>query len=212
MLQQGLLEEVATLNTFASEQAAQGELVDDTRGIWVSIGHKEFKAYSTALAAGVEDQHRLSKLKMEGLERTKIATRQYSKRQVRWIRIKLLNALAEARSSESLYLLDGTNVDGFEESVVQPAADLTETFLRGESMPEPRSLSSAAAEMLVVERGNEVARDGEKWSKQHCVACDVTCVLPEQWQQHIKSKTHKKLVSKMKAAKAAETELNGQRY
>jgi tRNA dimethylallyltransferase len=203
MLSQGLLDEVSTLNAFASQQAAQGEPVDETRGIWVSIGHKEFKAYSAALAESASDENQLAKLKAEGLERTKIATRQYAKRQVRWIKIKLVEALAEANASECLYLLDGTDVSNYGETVVRPAADLTERYLQAGSMPEPKTMSAAAAEMLDTQRGNATMEMGEKWTKQHCVACNVTCVLPEQWQQHTRSKTHKKLVSKLRAKESA---------
>ncbi|EGP90612.1 uncharacterized protein MYCGRDRAFT_35500 [Zymoseptoria tritici IPO323] len=204
MLDQGLLREVETLNAFANAQAAQGTPVDETRGIWVSIGHKEFKTYSAALAAGMEDEKQLQKLKAEGLERTKIATRQYSKRQVRWIKIKLIDALAEAGSSDSLYLLDGTEVDKFDENVSRPATDLTKRFLEAGSMPEPSSLSSAAAELLGVQRDKDWTDDGQKWTKQHCAACNVTCVLPEQWRQHIRSKAHKKLCAKGSAKRSSD--------
>ncbi|KJX98922.1 trna isopentenyltransferase like protein [Zymoseptoria brevis] len=202
MLDQGLLQEVETLNAFANAQAAQGTPVDETRGIWVSIGHKEFKVYSAALAEGMEDQKQLQKLKAEGLERTKIATRQYSKRQVRWIKIKLVDALAEAGSSDSLYLLDGTEVDKFDENVRGPADDLTKRFLEAGSMPEPSSLSSAAAELLGVQRDKGRTDDGGEWTKQHCATCNVTCVLPEQWRQHIRSKTHKKLCAKVSSKRS----------
>lgn len=200
MLESGLLQEVATLNDFADAEIVKGNALDQTRGIWVSIGHKEFKDYSAALKENVKDKQLLESLKMEGLERTKIATRQYSKRQLKWIRIKLVNALIEAKLSNQLYLLDGTDVAAYKETVVNPALELTRQFLQAEDMPLPESLSPLAAELLAPKREYDLAARPELWTKQLCTACNVTCVTPVQWQQHTRSKTHKKLVSKQKLA------------
>lgn len=198
MLKAGLLDEVRTLNTHAEAETAAGTPVDETRGIWVSIGYKEFKQYSRALEAGNVVEKDLAKLKAEALERTQIATRQYAKRQVRWIRIKLATALNEAGAKESLYLLDGSDVSNFDSSVIEPAAELTKGFLDASPMPTPDGMSPLAAEMLQAKSKYDVSAKPDKWTKQHCDVCNVTCVIEEQWQQHVKSKAHAKLVSKRK--------------
>ena len=196
MFEQGLLSEVQELNAFARTEAAAGRPVDETRGIWVSIGHKEFKTYVQALEGGDASSERLEKFKEEALERTKIATRQYSKRQLRWIRIKLVNALSEADASQSLYLLGGTNAASFKQNVVDPAIDLTHKYLSGSSMPEPTSMNELAVELLVAKRDYDLSASPHKWARQHCELCNVTCVTEEQWAMHIKSKAHRKLASK----------------
>ena len=198
MLEAGLLQEVRTLNAHAEEEAMAGRPVDETRGIWVSIGYKEYKDYVHALEAGDTDEKDLEKLKADALERTKIATRQYAKRQVRWIRIKLVNALSEANCSNNFYLLDGSDVSKFAATVEDPAAELTQTFLHGSPMPRPEDTSTMAAELLKPKREYDLSAKPETWTKQHCEVCDVTCVIQEQWKQHVGSKTHKKLVSKRK--------------
>lgn len=203
MLDSGLLEEVSTLNDFSNAEMARGNTPDHTRGIWVSIGYKEFRDYSVALGKKVRDERLLEVLKSEALEKTKIATRQYSKRQLKWIRIKLVNALLEAKLSGQLYLLDGSDVASYHQTVVQPALDLTKQFLQAEDMPLPEALSPLAADLLVPKREYDLAARPELWMKQHCTACNVTCVTPLQWQQHTRSKTHKKLVSKQKLAENA---------
>lgn len=199
MLDSGLLQEVATLNNFAKSETAKGATPNQDRGIWVSIGHKEFKDYSAALEEDVDEQG-LDVLKLEALEKTKIATRQYSKRQLRWIRIKFVNALIEARLISQLYLLDGSDVAAYSDTVVNPALELTGKFLRAEDMPAPESLSSLAAELLAPKRNYDLGARPELWAKQHCTACNVTCVTPLQWQQHTRGKTHKKLASRQKLA------------
>jgi len=198
MLQRGLLDEVRTLHDYATEHSAQ-QPIDDSRGIWVSIGYKEFSAYTTALAKGEATEADLQALKEDAIERTKIATRQYAKRQTRWIRIKLLQALQAAHATSFLYLLDGTSVADFEGKVLSPAADVTRAFLSDEPMPEPKDMSEAAAEVLTVaakQDADSVASSPKKWLRQKCELCGVTCVTEKQWEAHARSRAHRRLVSK----------------
>ncbi|KAK5167823.1 tRNA dimethylallyltransferase, mitochondrial [Saxophila tyrrhenica] len=205
MMADGLLGEVRELSAFAEGHAADGVDIDETRGIWVSIGYKEFKAYTTALQNGSASDQELRKLKAEAIERTQIATRQYAKRQLRWIRIKLVNALASENASNSLYLLDGSDISHFDPDVVGPALELTRIFLNGSNpMPDPASMSSTAKDLLTPSRDYDLAATPEKWTRQHCELCGVTCITEEQWGMHVKSKAHRKL--KAKAKKADETE------
>lgn len=197
MLEQGLLDEVQTLNESTDLQSGS-EPVDETRGIWVSIGCKEFKKYVLAFKEGKKSENELNKLKVDAIERTKIATRQYARRQVRWIRIKLVNALAEANASSQLYLLDGSDISRFDAAVGAPSLELSSLWLRGLRMPDPIEISAVAADVLKPNRDHEISAAPERWLKQHCDVCDVTCVIEEQWQQHIKSKAHRKLASKRK--------------
>jgi tRNA dimethylallyltransferase len=199
MLQRGLLDEVRTLHDYATEHSAQ-QPIDDSRGIWVSIGYKEFSAYTAALASGEASDTDLQALKDEAIERTKIATRQYAKRQTRWIRIKLLQALQAAHATSSLYLLDGTSVADFEAKVLSPAADVTRDFLAGGPMPEPKDLSAAAAEVFTAAVSHQDPESGasapKKWLRQKCELCGVTCVTEKQWAAHARSRAHRRLVSK----------------
>lgn len=201
MLASGLLDEVNALADFAAAEALEGRPVDETRGIWVSIGYKEFKEYVHALRHGPSDAKELSRLKAEALERTKIATRQYAKRQVRWIRIKLVNALQEANARDCLYLLDGADVAAFDARVIDSAIDITRSFLTATSpLLDPKSLSDTAAEMLTPKRDYDLSAQPQRWLKQHCDVCGVTCVTEDQWGMHVKSKAHRKLVSRSKKA------------
>ena len=205
MLGQGLLDEVSQLHNYATEQSESGQLVDESRGIWVSIGYKEFKAYITALQSGTASEADLQALKDEAIERTKIATRQYAKRQTRWIRLKLLHALqsqaptSQEESSETggkLYLLDGTSVPDFQRNVFAPAADITQAFLSSSPMPDPLGLSAAAAEHLSVKQDQDKAKIPQSWIRRQCDLCGVTCVTEKQWEAHARSRAHRRLVSK----------------
>jgi tRNA dimethylallyltransferase len=205
MLNRGLLDEVRQLHQYATEQCESGQPVDESRGIWVSIGFKEFKAYITALQTGTANETDLQVLKDEAIERTKIATRQYAKRQTRWIRLKLLHAL-QSQSSTSwedpsetaarLYLLDGTSITEFEKNVLSTAGDVTQAFLCDSTMPDPIGLSAAAAEYLSAKKDLETTKTPQSWVIRECDLCGVTCATEKQWEAHARSRAHRRLVSK----------------
>lgn len=198
MLAQGLLHEVQTLNEQADQQAAVGTPADETRGIWVSIGYKEFKTYQQALQAASMDAKELERLKEEAVEKTKIATRQYAKRQLRWLRIKLINALSSAVVSDHCFMFDGSNVEAFGKDVVEPAGDLTQRFLMGAQLPDPKSTSSMAEAMLTPKQAFDLSAAPEKWARQVCDVCNMTAVTERDWQQHVKSRSHRTAISKKK--------------
>jgi tRNA A37 N6-isopentenylltransferase MiaA len=87
-------------------------------------GYKEFDEYLAAIENGEKDSAILKSLKEQSVERMKVATRRYAKRQVQWIRNKLLPtiwntqdtikeltipsiSLSPSKSIE-IYLLDAT--------------------------------------------------------------------------------------------------------
>lgn len=201
MLARGLIDEVSQLHEYAVAQEAE-KPVDESRGIWVSIGYKEFKAYIAALRTGAVSEEDLQALKAEAIERTKIATRQYAKRQTRWIRLKLLLALqsqpqtSQTETAGMFYLLDGTSVPDFESTVLSPAAETTQAFLSGTPMPEPKDLSAAAAEQLSVKPDRDHSNMHKNWVRRRCDLCGVTCVTDKQWEAHARSRAHRRLVSK----------------
>jgi len=194
MMQSGLLDEVQTLDDFRRSNEAAGEDVDKTRGIWVSIGYKEFEAYQQYLASGNILESQLVKLKEKAIEQTQAATRQYSNRQERWIRIKLLNSISHAHALSCMFLLDGTDLTKWNEHVLQPAQELTEKFLNGEPLPEPASLSDAAKKMLTPKR-DDISQRRDLWLRRTCDVCGVTSVTAADWEKHIKSRGHHKAIA-----------------
>lgn len=195
MLKSGLLEEVQTLADFAEKQEAIGEAVDVSRGIWVAIGYKEFLEYQAAIRQGNVSEAEMQKLLEQAVEKTKTGTRQYAKRQIRWIRIKLNHALDAAGARSHFFMLDGSDLSSWEENVSETGMKLVDTFLRDESLPDPPSLSPLAAEMLTPKRHDMSAR-ADLWSRQHCEACNMTAVTESDWSQHLKSRKHRRIISK----------------
>lgn len=203
MIDEGLLDEVSELEEIREERESNGEVIDMTRGIWVSIGYKEFRKYQHSLNLSAEAEE-LGKLKLKATEQTQAATRQYSNRQIRWIRIKLLNALSKAGALDKTFLLDGTDLGNWSQNVLQPACDVVGKFLHAEQLPDPTTISDAASEYLALKR-DDIGKNRNLWLRQTCEVCDVTSVTAADWDKHVKSHGHKKAVSaKAKRDQAAQ--------
>ncbi|KAK8209238.1 tRNA isopentenyltransferase-like protein [Phyllosticta capitalensis] len=196
MLENGLLNEVEELNEFQNQRKD----VDLTRGIWVSIGYKELIPYFRALGGGLVSEDWLEKSKAQAIEQIKAGTRQYAKRQIKYIRIQLLNAIKDTRLSDKLFVLDGTDVSKFEDSVEKPALEIAEQFLNGDTLPDATTLSEAAKEMLTPKRDYVLSERRDLWVKRECEMCNVIVVGEEDWKKHVKGRMHRIKEKKRKKA------------
>ncbi|KAF2838269.1 tRNA isopentenyltransferase [Patellaria atrata CBS 101060] len=191
MLENGLLDEVRKMHEYLQEQETHGRFVDKTRGIWQSIGYKQFEDYTVALQSTNTSEKDLAKLRMSGVEQMKGATRRFSKRQARWIRIKLFNALREFDALSNLFLLDGTDIKTWNDNVQSPAFNVCSKFLKSHELPSPTSLSSAASEMLQPLKGYDLSQRQDLWERRTCEFCNTVTVTEDAWLLHIKSRPHK---------------------
>ncbi|KAK7539217.1 tRNA isopentenyltransferase-like protein [Phyllosticta citricarpa] len=198
MLEKGLLEEVEELHEFQNQR----ENIDLTRGIWVSIGYKELLPYLRARGAGLASEDWLEKSKAKAIEQIKAGTRQYAKRQIKFIRIQLLNALKDTRLSNNMFVLDGTDVSQFADNVERPALDIAEQFLNGDTLPDAMALSEAAKEMLTPKRDYVLSERRDLWVKRECEMCNVIVVGDEDWKKHVKGRMHRIKEKKRKKAGA----------
>jgi len=219
MITRGLLSEVQELSCFAKHHESEtGTALDQTRGIWVSIGYKEFLEYQDAQSSNSSLEPKLEKLKMAAIDKTQAATRQYANRQVKWIRIKLLNALLNAGEMNNTFLVDGSDISSWEANVVEPATAVTGQFLANQTLPEPSSLSAAAVEMLKPKREYDLGQRPDLWQKKTCETCGTIAVTENDWSLHVKSRAHRRAVGakkkqenademREKSVKAAQTDL-----
>ena len=184
MLRDGLLMEVESLHTFQREQQSEEPVADQSRGIWIAIGYKEFLPYLLAMKAGATSAKDLERLKLDGIEKTHIRTRQYAKSQTRWIRGKLLAALGRENLDNSLFLLDATDLSKWRENVMAVADQITTAFLGGNDLPEPRDYFEAAHSML------RPIKDQKSYARQ-CEVCDKIIMTEDAWETHLKGRKHK---------------------
>lgn len=198
MMQAGLLDEVKSMNDYLLRHTQLGQEVDSSRGIWVSIGWKEFEPYLSALKSGTATPEKLAELLAVSIEQTKTATRQYAKRQTRWIRLKLIPGLSNQKKLDSLYLLDGTDLTNWSESVSKSALDVTADFLAGNELRAPSSLSAVAKELLTPERSYDHSDRRDLWVRNECEICHIVCNTEELWQSHLKGRTHRRGLKKQR--------------
>lgn len=180
MISNGLLEEVHSMYSLLQTQAAQGNKIDDTRGIWIAIGFKEMLPYVTSPVKTAEE-------KQEGVQRMKAATRQYAKSQNRWIHLKLLHAMKEAGLERNIFLLDATDTSQFAWSIEAIAGNIVSAFLAGDSLPVSTELSDLAKKMLL-------PKVKETSHARYCEACKKTMMFETEWLKHLKSKGHKNAI------------------
>jgi tRNA dimethylallyltransferase len=200
MVEAGLMDEVTSLDTMLQQKLNSGLQVDLSRGIWASIGWKEFEPYLHALREGEASQKQLNTLYDESLFRMKAATRQYAKRQLRWIRLKLMPELIKRDALERLFLMDGTDVSSWANSVSDPAIRITEDFLLGNSLPNPSELSPLAKEFLDYEESLEQVQSKDRWVPRTCDICHTIVMTEKEWQVHFTTRAHRRMKKKYQKA------------
>ncbi|KAJ2771815.1 tRNA dimethylallyltransferase, mitochondrial, partial [Coemansia nantahalensis] len=140
MVERGLLDELRQLAAEFGDPAT----LDFTVGLRQAIGFRELAP--CLRGAGVDEP-----LRQAGLEAMKAATRRYAKRQVLWIRNKLLPecraTLAKPTRAHG-FVLDATDLGAWDTAVRDTAIAIARQFVAGSAMPAPESLSSAAAAVL----------------------------------------------------------------
>lgn len=191
MVQDGLIEEARTLVQLKDKLTLQGISVDTSKGIWVSIGYKEMEPFVNQQASEADPKRHSQKLQ-EALESVKAGTRRYAKRQNRYIRIRLADALKDANQMDKLFLLDCTSLDEWESVVFSPSAKLVDSFLKGEKLPAPGSLSPLAKQM------SETILDGKTGAQRvarTCETCQKILMTDKEWVGHLSSRGHKKTVA-----------------
>ncbi|KAF8841003.1 tRNA isopentenyltransferase [Paxillus ammoniavirescens] len=219
MIKLGLLDEIRALQKIASSSSVHGFLgdlgqqdgfsssvnePDYTLGIYQCIGFKEFRDFLSSPAAS-------AKTFSNGVEDMKRSTRKYAKRQVAWLRNKLVPAIHTANASvdckvpvASMYLLDATALgDEWTSNVLSPAQSIMNSFLQHEELPDPASLSAAAMAMLT-NTGKPVNPSAVLQARRR-VECPVCTTNPSQpvtieegqeWDSHCGTRSHRRLAAK----------------
>lgn len=204
MVESGLVDEAVALTALEKDLAERGSPVDKTKGIWVSIGYKEMEPciqeQQTSGANSPQTSHALA----QAVEAVKAGTRRYAKRQSRYIRIRLANALQQAGEFKMLFLLDGTNLENWDTDVFEQAQMLVRSFLDGETLPEHKTLSELAKRMLSAsdERGvtNRMAK--------RCETCDKILMTTDEWDRHVSSRGHKKAAAAQRKRDATSSQVS----
>lgn len=183
MIEQGLVNELLDFHRRYNEQRVQNQIVDYTKGVFQSIGFKEFHKYLMLNSEGRASEvgRQIFATAVEDLKRV---TRKYAKKQRRWIVNRLLG-ISSNRQVPPVYSLETTDVDKWNECVTQPSLSIVRSFIESARCPysplgkqETLGLPISMAE------------------KHFCNSCGRIFIGKFQWNCHIKSRRHKRLAQK----------------
>jgi len=192
------------VRTESQSSDSENLMIDYTLGIYQSIGYKEFHDYLAM-------PQRSDKAFSDAVENMKQSTRKYAKRQVSWLRNKLLPATYAANASAQetdlvtpTYLLDATELgENWNAGVRILGQQITEAFLAKQKLPDPKSLSDVAREMLTInDKPTNPTAILNARRRTICPVCTTNTKQPimveegNEWELHQKSRTHHKLVSR----------------
>ncbi|RHY29453.1 hypothetical protein DYB32_005124 [Aphanomyces invadans] len=170
MVQAGLVLEIEALMDNIQHHLAASPIPLGQKGISQAIGFKEFRPYLEARAAG----HDTATVLEQCIEQLKIGTRQYAKRQLTWIRNRIVPR------NIPVYKLDTTDVAQWPTNVTAPAMAIVSAFLKNESIDVPACVASVDVD------------SADKKVKNLCEPCgNREFVGLAQWNEHLRSKGHR---------------------
>ncbi|KAK7043775.1 tRNA dimethylallyltransferase, mitochondrial [Paramarasmius palmivorus] len=207
MVERGMLNEVRSLREMTASNHEGNGGSDFTFGVFQSIGYREFHRYLSL-------QNPTEKDYQTALDNMKTSTRQYAKKQVSWLRNKLLPALYASNVEGDLshtYLLDATDLANWNANVQDPALQITNAFLVRKPLPDPYSICDTANTMLRVEpKPTDPSAVLLARRKVICPECTIDPSQPfmveegKEWSDHLTSRAHKYSIRKRTQASRIE--------
>ncbi|XP_046736568.1 tRNA dimethylallyltransferase [Diprion similis] len=188
MLEAGLVQELLDFHRRYNEgRIKENALPDYTKGIFQSIGFKEFHDYLIL----PEDQRCSStgeKLLKLGIENLKLRTRRYARRQQRWVTNRFIRRFD--RQVPPVYALDCTDITQWDQKVLGPAMSIITDRLEGQT-PSHKSLNDNKTE-------NPAVPDSSFERSHYCETCERVFVGDFQWKAHMEGKKHQRVAKRKK--------------
>lgn len=198
MVKQGLLGEIR--HFYEKYVKPFGAAVDYTKGILQTIGFKEFEPYllkydesedrklEEYFRGDVDVPESLKELN-ECLDRLKLVTQRYSKKQIKWVKNRFLRAADKNREIPPIYQLDTTNPDQWDHLVSEPAHNVIDHYLDKTQELKVRP--------LILTESPAIVKSNTKGTF-FCDSCQRVFVEQSQWEIHRKSNRHKKVLEKLR--------------
>ncbi|XP_055911451.1 tRNA dimethylallyltransferase [Eupeodes corollae] len=214
MLELGLLPEI---RNFYKENLIDSCENKYTKGILQTIGLKEFIPYleqfneeddqkneaylksnnykisepNGVKVDGVNDRPKGYDVLISCLDRLKLVTNRYSKKQIKWIKNRFLSYID--RQVPDLYKLDTSDVSQWNSEVYLPAVDVIESIING-----------VKPKLEPLEKLDHPGKGLNEETTNYCPTCERVFIGEFQWNLHLTSNKHKKRKeSQRKKEKAA---------
>lgn len=196
MVKEGLLCEIREFHR--SFIKPFGDQLDYTKGILQTIGFKEFLPYLEKFDE-TEDNTIVNYLNdpseaeapqsmqtlNDCLDQLKLVTKRYSKKQLKWVKNRFLNASQRNREIPPIYKLDSSHPERWDEVVLSPSINVIENAV------DSNFKLKYCPETQITE--------GQIWNREvtnFCEICQKTFVGEFQWTSHMKSNRHKRVLAK----------------
>lgn len=184
MLSTGGLEEIKELYAYYKKHKLEASKLEN--GVWQVIGFKEFLPWL--------DQSDNADL-ADCIEKMKIRTKQYAKKQVKWIKKMLIPDV-----NGQVYVLDATDLSEWDANVSSRATEIVADFINDrkiEALYAPPNLQ----ELLNHESKNS-PKCNQDWQQYSCNICKdkndkmLVAIGAKNWEIHLKSRRHKANLNK----------------
>ncbi|KAG4305517.1 hypothetical protein PORY_001073 [Pneumocystis oryctolagi] len=192
-----------SINNNCISENVESKDPDSFRGIWQAIGFKAFLPYLELPEDTIPSvKHAYF---MRSIAAMQLSTRQYARKQIKWIRNKLYPLCLSSGPDIRFYLLDATNLSDWETRVQNLAITLaTGYFLHDRQGPDPLSLSETAMRLLTSKPVLNYASQTELWKHYVCDVCKTSSGEPfiaiglPQWMTHVQGRRHRTRLARHK--------------
>ncbi|CAI4036561.1 hypothetical protein SMKI_15G4090 [Saccharomyces mikatae IFO 1815] len=181
MLERGALQEIEQLYEYYNRNKFSPEQCEN--GVWQVIGFKEFLPW---LSRKPDD----STVQLEDcIERMKTRTRQYAKRQVKWIKKMLIPDI-----KGDIYLLDATDLSQWDVTASQRAIAISNNFINNVPIEQERAPEDLRD---LLSEGETTMKKLADWTHFTCNVCrnqdgkNVVAIGQKYWNIHLSSRRHK---------------------
>jgi len=188
MIKRGLLEEVLDLDTYLRGYPEYKEHLKEGRGIFKALGFKELIPWATEVRQQPDNQTKIEKLRLEGVDTVKMRTKRYAKRQQAWLRNRFGD---EHRFAPliSLTRLDSSNYDMWESSVLKPALTIAGRLQNEGSSHNKNGATDDPTSIIL-----SSTKDGQR---RRCWVCDGFVLTGKRdWEVHQTSNRHKRAIKR----------------
>lgn len=184
MLDSGGMEEINQLYDYYKKNNMTRD--DCENGVWQVIGFKEFLPWLEKNNADSDNNVILD----DGIEKMKIRTRQYAKRQVKWIRKMLIPDI-----NGDIYILNASDLSKWHKLVCDRSIDIASSFMTNEKIIQDHAPDELK---FLLPDATEFSTINNK-PKAHytCTICkdhddnELILVGKDIWNIHLKSRRHR---------------------
>ncbi|XP_074099505.1 tRNA dimethylallyltransferase isoform X2 [Cotesia typhae] len=182
MLEAGLVSELLGFHErYNQERLKINALPDYTKGIFQSIGFKEFHNYLILPDTEKRSEQGIALLR-QGISDLKLVTRRYARRQQKWIMNRFIKRID--RQVPPVYDLDCTNIEEWNSKVLESAIEIINAKLRGDVHTQ-KPLNGSSLDEKFSDSSNEESH----W----CEICQKILIGELQWKSHKNGAKHKKM-------------------